>query len=293
MTPPRYSPPYLSERLDAPPMLTPSSESNYREFLRWFMDGYLPGLPVEILDTTDTEEWEFTTTFEAERIDITRDLDVTVSEVPAGEADAEAIAQLGLDPASEDVYYTAAVTAYFDVPEGASEAPEPASTLLYALTESQLGDAVQAWFEATAPDTVLAEVMGLEGWEATWLLSETEVYVAVADDERISVHDCEADAEDAARERKDAERSGCFPWVWNWCWLPASNIRTEDLEATGFSVVMFRDHRLCGINGAGYSFADAHMLPLAWRLAERWRLAVERDDGTVVRPVTTLDTEAS
>lgn len=52
------------------------------------------------------------------------------------------------------------------------------------------------------------------------------------------------------------ERRYGFPWANNSFWLPDAFIADEDLLAAGFAVATFKGHRLCGIDGGGYSFED-------------------------------------
>lgn len=260
---PYYSPPYRSSVGEAiPEQLCPNSAENYREFLSWFKARYLPCIPVDILDTSDEEEWELGPEGEAEEIDLCDYLTVVIEDYPSAWA------------------YEASVT----LAGGRTER-------FGAGSRKTLAYSVSAWFAGADPDSRLAEVAGLTGWDDDWFLQASEDedarrYVARLGGEDISVHDNEQDALDASEQRAHEDRSGAFPWVWNWCWYPPDNIRTEDLEACGFSVATFRGHRLCGINGAGYNFPDAHFLPLAWRVAERWNLVVERDDGSRVLPIT-------
>lgn len=87
----------------------------------------------------------------------------------------------------------------------------------------------------------------------------------------------EDEAQDFAQEQnEEAEQSRLgFPWAHSWCFMPADNIRDEELRAAGFTIALYTDSygdqvRLCGIDGCGYSFIGAHFSKLYAITSHRW-----------------------
>jgi hypothetical protein len=109
-----------------------------------------------------------------------------------------------------------------------------------------------------------------EGW-AVWDNVEG-VFVTDEDDGCAIVHADEGDADDDCREREQewAESRYAFPFAWNYGWEVGTLAWLDDFAACGFIAYRYDDYIvIAGIDGAGYSFMDAHFAPLFARLAER------------------------
>lgn len=258
MTPtqPHYAPDHVGDR-DLPTATRPSDGVNLRAFLSWFKAHYMPGVPLDALtrDDDDYETWEVTTGVEV--------VTVAVEDIVPGftvdyEGDDERIDVCYVDPNGREHHGRI----YIDA------------------------DEVAAWLEEHGDPLARSEVAALDGFNAVRLVDGTqEVYVGMVDGEAVCVSDCEYEAEDAAREREQ-ERRYDHPWANGRAYFPADNIRDEDLKAAGYVVAYLKgEHRFAGVDGGGYSFDDAHLLPLAWAMAGRWGLAVRFDDGREVVPV--------
>ncbi len=80
-----------------------------------------------------------------------------------------------------------------------------------------------------------------------------------------------------------------FPWANMWCWIPDDRITDQELKDAGFTVATYcggqgnwstdSSFRLCGIDGGGYSFKGQHFAPLAAAVAERMNMQVLTDTG--------------
>ena len=75
-----------------------------------------------------------------------------------------------------------------------------------------------------------------------------------------------------------------FPWANNWVYFPDERFTKEELEAARFRVGHYtggdgRFHRVCGIDGGGYSFEGEHWAPLCAIFHETRNLKVETEAG--------------
>lgn len=122
-------------------------------------------------------------------------------------------------------------------------------------------------------DTVGDELAGLEPGE------DVEFFFVDYDGEEFdSPYRYAAEADEVVEDAINQSFHG-FPWAWNWCWYPDDRVRTEDLQACGFVVASYREYRLCGIDGGGYTFKGAHFAPLVYTLCKRWNLEIPTDKG--------------
>lgn len=98
----------------------------------------------------------------------------------------------------------------------------------------------------------------------------------------------ESDAEEAA-ERANRERyrenALAWPWAWNTCWDASDDARWEeglaDWPAAGFVLAEYEPSGIlyAGVDGCGYSFSDAHIVPLYLLRAARGHWTVETNAG--------------
>lgn len=80
-----------------------------------------------------------------------------------------------------------------------------------------------------------------------------------------------------------------FPWAQNWCFRPDDVLSEEDLEAAGFVLATYlggvgdyredERFRLCGIDGGGYSLKGQHFAKLCALAHERRSWPVDTDKG--------------
>ena len=77
----------------------------------------------------------------------------------------------------------------------------------------------------------------------------------------------------------EAEHEGMygFPFACSWARMPSDRIRTEDLIKAGFLVYTFRNTRIAGIDGGGYSFEGQHFAKLYALHAERCEWSIMTD----------------
>jgi hypothetical protein len=297
-TPPRYHPRHAFEAQgeDLPTVTRPPDSAGLRQFMSWFLAHHLPGFPLDLVYDEDAgpdedgnpDGWVLDDEVSLDRVDISEYVEFTIEEVAYKDADPEVLDYHGLNPDGEDPEDTA----YFDLFASPAVPGFTGFTGQYRVGSSDVDfdfeEMAATWVhehltsvESAAP---LLTAMATDGWQDRWLLDgTTEAWIGSADGDNVWVSDDEDEAREEARVVAD-ERRLAFPWAWNWVMYPPDNIPDDALRAAGFTLARKNGHRLVGIDGAGYSFSDAHYLPLAWEMAKRWRLVVQFDDGREVLP---------
>jgi hypothetical protein len=192
------------------------TDQEFRNEVNRFMRDFMPGMPLDLLDTEDVEKWSMEETAEVTEVEVRVDEN---EGSPAWVVD------------STDL----------------SDAAE---------------DAVREWLNENYP---LAATSGGELADGSAPVYDVDdgltLYLVLDMESNLLDHDCIFEYEREADRRLDDEReNGCgFPWAWSWFWLPIDRIKTHELQAAGFVVGTYKDeHRLCGIDGGGYSFEGAH-----------------------------------
>jgi hypothetical protein len=298
-TPPRYHPRHAfeAEGEDLPTLTCPPSAAGLGQFMTYFLAYHLPGLPLSLVYDSGTgpdddghpDGWVLDDDDVAlDRVDISDHVEFTIEEVVYADAARDVLDYHGIDPEGADPWDTAYFVLYASptVPGlltgqylvGTAEYEEPEFAEMAATWVHEHLTSV----ESAAP---LLTAMATDGWQDRWLLDgTTEVWIGSADGDNVWVSDDEDEAREEAKVVVD-ERRLAFPWAWNWAMYPSDSIPDDALRAAGFTIARKYGERLVGIDGAGYSFRDAHYLPLAWEMAKRWKLVVQFDDGREVLPV--------
>lgn len=197
-----------------------------------------------------------------------------------------------------------------------NEAPNQTPTISYRtlnpddcnVTDPVFLDEARAWFADRMPGFPLNLLdPDHEQWEVhepeidgPWEVCETEYVDEDGDtdtgfavfhpeerdearDETVDVWILEEEAEDKARELNEDHAPARYghPWAHGWAHRPDRSISDELLHAAGFIVATYTSpdgdtHRLCGIDGGGYSFEGAHFV----KLYALWAVEVGRTVAT-------------
>jgi hypothetical protein len=94
------------------------------------------------------------------------------------------------------------------------------------------------------------------------------------------------ETEEEAREDSEQTRSESqygYPWAHMWCFRPDERITDEELWSAGYCVYTYStetdEYRLCGIDGGGYGFDEAHHARLYCAVATGRGWTVNTEDG--------------
>jgi hypothetical protein len=218
-------------------------DQTFRAHVEKWMKLWMPGMPLDLLDTEDVEKWEmfYPARFEKRALDITT---WTCSE--CGDEHRSVNGKCPVDlccsiEGADDLATPAPLT--------------PVDEEMYAIWDKE----EQEWIMPERGDGSDYAIPF-----ALWILESDA-------DERV---------EELTRETEDEGRYG-FPWAHNWFFLPDPYIPDSCLHDAGFTIGTYNGYRLCGIDGGGYSFNTVHYAKLVALLSEARNMTVETDQGWV------------
>jgi len=207
------------------------ADRTFERFVSRFMADYMPGLPMDLLNTDNPEEWEVTPD---QRFKIT----------------------------SPGVWVCVECGTEWDEPTVCCKDDEDNAV--------RCEEAAQRYIIVdTNTDERFAEAQNYSPWADGVMPDDVTDYWTE-----------EHEAEDVARQL-DHERfePHGYPWANNWAYMPDDRITDEQLQAAGFTVATYREHRLAGIDGGGYSFSGQHFAALCAIVHAAYGWPVDTDNG--------------
>lgn len=242
-------------------------DQTFERFVRRFMEKYMPGFPLGLLDTSSSEAFERWQIEPDDRYEVKR-LEFTVYTcIECGEEYSE-------EDAKEKEYICCPLEHLAASVEGKEDEEEYEPLEKEVRTGLVLRDSHYAQDDYSESDGNLS--IGVPGHGMVYGWSE----------------DDEEDAEQSAREKNyEAMREGSygFPWANLWAYMPDDVITDQELKDAGFVVARYcggegnwrqdDDYRLVGIDGGGYNMVGAHWAPLCAAVHARRNWQVETDNG--------------
>lgn len=238
-------------------------DETFEKFVRAFMEKYMPGFPMGLLDTSSSEAFERWQIEPEDRYEV-RELEVAVYTcTECGE-------EYGEGDAKELGYVCCPLES---LAASADDEPEEVEPMTSEVREGWvLRDSHYAQDDYSESDGDWSFDLPEHGTICGW-----------SDEDSAKMS--------AQEKNQEAQHEGMhgFPWANMWCYLPDRVITDQDLKDAGFTVATYcggegnwqndDEYRLCGIDGGGYNMVGAHWAPLCAAVHARRNWPVETDNG--------------
>lgn len=232
----------------------------FKTYVARWMDIYMPGFPMGLIDTTNIERWSFEPDKQHTVVRVEHDgLRCKGCDTFWDEQPADPCCTLNICDECEESYLSKNVSCC-----GMGMTSKPAelvraSKRMFAVKNEDTGEYLYnqkyiRYLDLEEDHTVEIENENVMAWEDEYQADQA--------------------AMEADRGYHDAtfhEKCYGFPWAHSWVHLPDSRVSTDSLRSAGFRVAEYvggdgstneDTYRLAGIDGGGYSFEDSHFARL-------------------------------